>query len=100
MSTTAAFLTVAFVLAFSLAAAYWQIGRAKRADAESRRDRIIRESCKDNGYISPRDPRLPAGINAALDDYAALDPDLAPIFAPGLDRLWQAIRDEQQKGDL
>jgi hypothetical protein len=100
VSTTAAFLTVAFTLAFSMAAAYWQIDRAKRADADRKRDRINRESCAANGqHVGPRDPRLPAGIDAALDDYVALDPDLAPVFAPGLDRLWQAIRDEQQKGD-
>lgn len=34
-------------------------------------------------YIAPDDPRLPAGLDKRLDDYAALDPDLAPVFAPG-----------------
>ncbi|MEU8968078.1 hypothetical protein AB0D11_02180 [Streptomyces monashensis] len=53
----------------------------------------------DNRYVAPNDPRLPAGLDRRLDDYAALDPDLAPVFAPGLDRLRRAIRDEQQKGD-
>lgn len=53
----------------------------------------------DRRYIAPDDPRLPAGLDKRLDDYAALDADLAPVFAPGVDRLWQAIRDEQQKGD-
>jgi hypothetical protein len=60
-------------------------------------DQIIRETLGD--HVGPNDPRLPAGINALLDDYAALDEDLAPVFTPGLDRLRQAIRDEQQKGD-
>jgi hypothetical protein len=63
------------------------------------RARIIRESCERPGYIASNDPRLPQGINAHLDDYAALDPQLAPVFAPGWDALRQAIRDEQQKGE-
>lgn len=32
--------------------------------------------------IPPNDPRLPAGINRLLDDYAALDPDLRHVFGP------------------
>lgn len=49
--------------------------------------------------VPANDRRLPAGIDAHLDDYAALDPHLAPVFAPDLDRLWQAVHDEQQKGE-
>lgn len=75
----------------------WQIRRARAADAE--RDRLLFGPAERDGRIHPNDPRLPQGINAHLDDYAALDPDLAPVFAKGLDRLRDAIRDEQQKGD-
>lgn len=32
--------------------------------------------------VGPADPRLPAGINRLLDDYAALDPDLRHVFGP------------------
>ena len=97
MSTTAAALTVVAILAVTVPAAYWQIRRAMRHDAA--RDRIIRAACAYDGAVAANDPRLPAGINAHLDDYAALDPDLAPVFAPGIDRLRQAIRDEQQEGE-
>ncbi|NUQ95344.1 MAG: hypothetical protein HOY79_01840 [Streptomyces sp.] len=71
-----------------LAAAIWRVIRRMpdRVEADSR-------------YIAPNDPRLPAGLDKRLDDYAALDPDLAEHFWPGLGELRQAIRDEQQKGD-
>ena len=94
MSTTAAAITIAGILTVSVPTAYWQIRRAIRHD-NAVRDRILRESCTTDGSISPTDPRLPAGVNAWLDDLAALDPVLQPVFAPGLDRLRQAIRDEQ-----
>jgi hypothetical protein len=85
---------------FALATAIWRVSRkrqrpSKRERAAAARDRIIRESYERPGYIASTDPRLPQGINAHLDDYAALDPQLAPVFAPGWDALRQAIRDEQ-----
>jgi hypothetical protein len=88
---------------FALATAIWRARpthrTSKRRRAAAARERIIRESLEARGYISPHDPRLPAWLDKRLDDYAALDPDLAPVFTPGLDRLRQAIRDEQQKGE-
>jgi hypothetical protein len=86
---------VAALLVFGVWAVRYCYRRARAEDA--RCDQIIRETLGDR--VGPNDPRLPAGINALLDDYAALDEDLAPVFAPGLDRLRQAIRDEQNKGD-
>lgn len=97
MSALEAALTLSAVVAVSVPAVRMQIRRARRH--ESQRNRIIRESYERDGSIAANDPRLPAGIDAALDDYAAFDPDLAPIFVPGLDRLRQAVRDEQQNGD-
>lgn len=90
-------LTLSAVLAAGVPAVRLQIRRARRH--ESARDRIIRESYERDGSIAATDPRLPVGIDAALDDYAALDPDLAPVFAPGIDRLRRAIHDEHDKGE-
>jgi hypothetical protein len=95
MSPLEGFLIIAAVLAVSLAGTAALVRRARAADALV--DQILRETLGD--HVGPNDPRLPAGINALLDDYAALDEDLAPVFTPGLDRLRQAIRDEQNKGD-
>lgn len=103
MNTTTALDVGYAAVIFALATAIVRVIRKRRRPSEreraaAARARIIRESCTRRVSISPNDPRL-AGINAYLDDYAALDPQLAPVFAPGLDRLRQAIRDEQQKGD-
>lgn len=85
-------LIIAAVLLIGIPALCAQIRRARREG--SVRDRIIRESLATSGLVGPRDPRLPAGIDAALDDYAALDPDLAELFGPGADNpLTDAIRD-------
>jgi hypothetical protein len=88
---------------FALVTAIWRVSRKRRPSERERvaaaRARIIRESCERPGSIASNDPRLPQGINTHLDDYAALDPQLAPVFAPGWDALRQAIRDEQQKGE-
>jgi hypothetical protein len=95
MSALEGFLIIAAVLAVSGAGTVALVRRARAAGALA--DQIIRETLGD--HVGPNDPRLPAGINALLDDYAALDEDLAPVFAPDLDRLRQAIRDEQNKGE-
>jgi hypothetical protein len=55
MSTSAAFLTVLAVLAFSLPAAYWQIRRAMAA-GESTRDRLIREAHEHAATAAVLDP--------------------------------------------
>lgn len=101
MSTIEAAAIVAAVLAFSIPAAYWQLRRARREDQE--RDRIIR-----GANVSV--PRVPAASdNWPSADVATQDaleliwsmPEFDPELGAGCDRLWQAIRDEQQntKGD-
>lgn len=107
MSTSGAFGVVVALLAFSLAAAYWQIDRAQRR--ESMRDRIIREARETVHDVGPDALRLLQDLDAHLDDYAAqlgglyertgVAPALDPAWEAGRERLWDAIHDNQQKGD-
>lgn len=85
MSTAEAAAIVAAVLLFSLAATYWQIRRAMRH--ESRRDQFMHEQ---------------AEAAREVDDLELLYsmPAYDPAWEPGMERLWDAIRDEQaQRGD-
>lgn len=84
---------VAVLLTFAALVLRWQIRNLRAASATS--DRIVREE---------RDRR--PGTNAAVQDeleliygmpaYTAPDPELDA----GCGRLWDAIHDEQQKGEL
>jgi hypothetical protein len=89
MSTTAAALTVAAVLGFSLPAAYWQIRRAMAE--ESARDRIIREAHQRARTAAALDPITLT--QPGPGDFLETDPELAVRFA----HLRQAIRDQQQE---
>lgn len=82
MNTTAAALTVAAVLLVGLPAAYWRI---KRAEAVC--DRLIRE-------------RADAARETDDLELAYSLPAYDPAWEAGMERLWNAIRDEQTKGDL
>lgn len=105
MSTTAAALTVlAVLLGFSFAALCWQVRRARRA--ESVRDRIIRESNvrpePDVRDASETKPGTDVAVQDALEliySLDAYDPADDPELNARLERLRQAIRDEQNKGD-
>lgn len=102
MSTTAAAVTVLVFLVVALTGAHWLACRLRRAAAT--RDRLIREAC--NSYQGPDSLRLMQDLDAHLDTYATqLDglyepPHIAPdpVLAAGVERLWDAIRD-QQNGD-
>ncbi|MEU1448714.1 hypothetical protein [Streptomyces mirabilis] len=87
MSTTTAALIVFALLAFALVAAYWQIRRA--CDYESDRDRIVREAHEQ------------AHTAAEVDDLELTYslPAYDPAWAAGVERLWDAVRDEQNKED-
>lgn len=84
-----------------LAAVIWRTGRKRRSSERERaaaaQARIEREPCDYDGLLPP-----------APDNWPGTDPDVhdeceliwaMPARNPGLDRLRQAIRDEQQKGD-
>lgn len=73
MSSLTAFFIVCAVLFTGTPVLLWQIHRAWRAEQA--------KNC-DPYDVGPDDPRLPAGINRLLDDYAALDPDLRQVFGP------------------
>ncbi|KOG21769.1 hypothetical protein [Streptomyces viridochromogenes] len=99
MSTLGAALILLAVLGFSLTALFWQIGRARRVESE--RDRIIREA--EQHDVGPDALRLLQELDAHLDAYAAavhglyeqphISPD--PVLAAGRERLWDAVRDNQ-----
>lgn len=88
---------------------------AQRVAAANKRVGITRPGlAADEHDVGPDSLQLLATVDGHLDQYAALDDDLtgafgtgAPIpdltthpdFVAGCDRLWQAIRDEQNKGD-
>ena len=125
MSTLAAALIVAVVLAVGVPAVWWQIRAAAREDA--RRARFIREHCWPSALRVPCAPDNEAGVNLAdhdecelilsLPDFglaaAAIDegldrlferlgppPAYDPAWDAGCERLWDAIRDSQHtKGD-
>lgn len=110
MSTFGAFYAVAALLAFSLAAAYWQIDRARRHEAM--RDRIIRaanehaEAAREVDdlellYSLPDYDRAAAVIDEGLSGlFEELGPPPAhdPAWEAGKERLWDAVLDQQDEG--
>lgn len=80
------FFIVCAVLAAGLPVCLWQIHRAWRAEQAKNSDPY---------EVGPDALRLLAELDAHLNEYVAADAELAA----GFDRLRQAIRDEQQKGD-
>jgi hypothetical protein len=85
--------TVIVLAALGATVCAWQVRRALREPSE--RDRIIREARARTG-LPPAAPDNVPGVNGAdLDECELIwaTPDTA-----GLDRLRQAIRDEQQNG--
>lgn len=101
MSTAEAALIVAAFLGCSLSGTYWCLARAKRRPSE--RARIIAAARArtgldaDDGHdVGPDSLRLLEDLDAHLDRYLIDHPDVADGFA----RLRQAVRDEQQKGEL
>jgi hypothetical protein len=87
VSTLEAALIVAAVVLVGLPVTYVQIRRAQRHDAA--RDRIIHAS-----VLSVEGAR-------EVDELELLYslPDYDPVWEAGRERLWDAIRDEQQKGE-
>jgi hypothetical protein len=88
---TATIIAVAYVIVSVLAVWVWvRLGRTRRPSAHD---------------VGPDQLRLLEEMDAHLDEYVAEDPDLWDVFGrggnwdvqAGLDRLRQAIRDEQQK---
>lgn len=101
MSTLAAALIVAGVLAVGVPAAWWQIRAAARRE-ESRRERFIREHCWPSALRVACAPDNEAGINLADADECALtyslpayDPASDPQWAAGRARLLDAVRDHR-----
>lgn len=110
------FLIVGAVLAVALAGVLWQLRVMRREDA--RRARFIREHCWPSALRVPCAPDNEAGVNLAdhdecelilsLPDFglaaAAIDEGLDRLFErlgppPAYDPVWDAIRDEQNKGE-
>lgn len=89
MNTTAAAVTVVVVLAVSLPAAYWQFRRAQRHEAQ--RARFIR-AVEEKADTARKWP--------AIEEAWDLDAYDGPDLNARLERLRQAIRDEQRKGEL
>jgi hypothetical protein len=87
VSTLEAALIVAVVVLVGLPVTYVQIRRAQRHDAA--RDRIIHAS-----VLSTEGAR-------EVDELELLFslPAHDPVWEAGCERLWDAIRDEQQKGE-
>lgn len=99
MSTLTAVLIVVGTLAVGVPAVWWQIRAAAREEA--RKDRFIREHCRPPALRVPCAPDNEQGINLADADECALIyslPAVDPSRNAGLERLWDAARDEQ-KGD-
>jgi hypothetical protein len=90
MSTTAAAIVSILLVAAGLYIAYRQTRRAIRHDAQ-RREQFIRST------VGPFVDTRPGTNLADLDACELLLDD--PEFAARCERLWQAIRDEQQKGE-
>ncbi|MGW0837099.1 hypothetical protein [Streptomyces prunicolor] len=102
MSTLSAALTVVAVLAFSGTAAYYQIRRAQTL-CENERAQVIGTG-RISGSFAPA--TRPASETRPGTDFAEQDalellyslPDYDELAA-GRDRLWQAIHDDQAKGE-
>lgn len=119
VNTLTGFLIVAVVLAVALAGGLWQIRAARREDAKQ--DQFIREGCTPGLDVwddhANRWITLPPGVKPGPGQYTdrevvSLDQlELAwdapaygettvdPAWDAGCERLWDAIRDERQKGD-
>lgn len=111
-ATVEQFLVIAAVILVGLPASLVLVRRARRHD--SVRDRIIRASLLDPTaarevddlellFSLPDYDRAAASVDDGLTDlFEQLGPPPAydPAWEPGLERLWDAIRDEQQKGEL
>lgn len=83
--------TVVFLL---LAIAIWRVDRKSRRRLAARHAAFIRSTLPPAKAVRETEP----GFNLALQDECELlinDPE----FAARCDQLWQAIRDEQQKGE-
>lgn len=92
MSTPGAFAVAAVVAVVSLAVAFWRTCRALRAASERVRAALA----------SPASDAEPGGDLAARDACElawAMDAYTDPAMEAGLERLWDAIRDEHSKGD-
>lgn len=87
MSSLAAFITVCLLIVLVTPALLWQIHRAWKAEQAKHQDPYD---------VGPDALRLLQDLDTHLDEYVAADTELAA----GFDRLRQAIRDEQQKGEL
>lgn len=114
MSTLTAVLIIAGVVAVGVPAVWWQIRAAERE--ESQKDRFIREACAAGlGVWDDRLNRwitLPPGIKPGPHQYTDREVDaldqlelvweapayvraaVDPSWAAGLERLWDAARDE------
>lgn len=95
MSTLTGFLAVAAVLVVALVGGLWQLRAARREDA--RQERFIREHCWPSALRVPCAPDNAPGINLADADECALIyslPAVDPAWDAGLERLWDAARDE------
>lgn len=90
MSTLAAALIVAGVVAVGVPAVWWQVRAARRE--ESQKDRIVREATVHD--MGPDSLRLLKDLDLHLNLYLVDHRDIAE----GLARLDQAVRDHQ-KGD-
>lgn len=91
-SPAAASLTIAIVVAL-LGLAFYLVCRA----VDEHLDRKRLDAAHDDEHdVGPDALRLLEDLDAHLDEYLAADPELTA----GFDRLREAIRDEQTKGDL
>lgn len=86
MSSLEAFAIVCAVLLVGTPTLLWQIHRAWKAEQAKTADPYD---------VGPDALQLLGELDAHLDEYVAADTELAA----GFDRLRQAVRDEQQKGD-
>lgn len=87
MSYLAAFFIVCAVIVLVAPVLFWQIHRAWKAEQA--------KNC-DPYDVGPDALRLLEDLDTHLDEYVAADTELSA----GFDRLRQAVRDEQQKGEL
>ena len=106
MSTTAAAVTVVVFLVVVLTAAHWVICRLRRA--ASTRDRLIREAHqRADSYEGPDSLRLLEDLEAHMKAYGKAVADLYepvgpspgpdPMWDAGCERLWDAVRDNQNQ---
>lgn len=84
MSSRAAAIAVIAFFVFSVGAAYLLIRRAMRHEA--RHHQVLREQAETTRQVDELE---------LLYSLPAYD----PAWAAGMERLWDAIRDEQHKGD-